>query len=381
MENFLSEQLKRNIANQIAIEKAMGRDVTDEQCLDIIEKGGKRAQLGEVRTWNGKEYIKTPKGWRPKPKGYKEAKDDATDNMENEKKEVKNTSEKQINTPEGVDKKEYEAIVSDETDGPSIHILTIDGTKHKINREIDRTGGQHTVYYQLDGKGSLYWDLDRMISDYRKDNSQNNTQDTDTNQNNKHKKTLSEKTGEELDRDPRFDVPDFRVEANIKLYRNTVNKLKEERKELESRGGNKKEITAIDKKIDKAQERFEVYSKIKEYREQRDKGYDAKIDAEQVDQINNGGEGDYKLTIDGKDYAVKKKYEDHDGGGKYISIFVTNGKKSYRFADARMAARWIASGDSGKTRPIGSRTMLYSGLLYEKVSRTGDLIQQDPDIE
>lgn len=51
MENFLSEQLKRNIANQIAIEKAMGRDVTDEQCLDILEKGGKSAQLGEVRTW------------------------------------------------------------------------------------------------------------------------------------------------------------------------------------------------------------------------------------------------------------------------------------------------------------------------------------------
>lgn len=72
MENFLSEQLKRNIANHIAIEKAMGRDVTDEDCLDILEKGGKSAQLGEVRTWNGKEYIKTPKGWRPKPKGYRE---------------------------------------------------------------------------------------------------------------------------------------------------------------------------------------------------------------------------------------------------------------------------------------------------------------------
>lgn len=72
MEKFLSEQLKRNIANQVAIEKAMGRSVTDEQCLDILEKGGKRAQLGEVRTWNGKEYIKTPKGWVRKPKGYRE---------------------------------------------------------------------------------------------------------------------------------------------------------------------------------------------------------------------------------------------------------------------------------------------------------------------
>lgn len=27
------------------------------------------AQLGDVRVWGGKEYVKTEKGWRPKPKG------------------------------------------------------------------------------------------------------------------------------------------------------------------------------------------------------------------------------------------------------------------------------------------------------------------------
>ena len=43
----------------------------DIKVLEVIEKS-KPAQLGEVRTWGGKEYIKTPKGWRPKPKGYKE---------------------------------------------------------------------------------------------------------------------------------------------------------------------------------------------------------------------------------------------------------------------------------------------------------------------
>lgn len=43
----------------------------DIKVLEVIEKS-KPAQMGEVRTWGGKEYIKTPKGWRPKPKGYKE---------------------------------------------------------------------------------------------------------------------------------------------------------------------------------------------------------------------------------------------------------------------------------------------------------------------
>lgn len=69
---FIEEQIQKNIANRVAIEKAMGKEFTESDCLDLLEKGGKAAQMGEVRTWNGKEYIKTPKGWRPKPKGYKE---------------------------------------------------------------------------------------------------------------------------------------------------------------------------------------------------------------------------------------------------------------------------------------------------------------------
>lgn len=68
---LLEEQAARNIANRIAIEKSMGKDIDDESCLDMLEKAGRAAAMGEVRTWNGKEYIKTPKGWRPKPKGYK----------------------------------------------------------------------------------------------------------------------------------------------------------------------------------------------------------------------------------------------------------------------------------------------------------------------
>lgn len=69
---LLEEQVARNIANRIAIEKSMGKDINDESWLDMLEKAGRADAMGEVRTWNGKEYVKTPKGWRPKSKGYKE---------------------------------------------------------------------------------------------------------------------------------------------------------------------------------------------------------------------------------------------------------------------------------------------------------------------
>jgi hypothetical protein len=48
----------------------------DIKALDVIEKSGKPAQLGEIRVWGGKRYHKTPKGWRAVPKGYRETKQD-----------------------------------------------------------------------------------------------------------------------------------------------------------------------------------------------------------------------------------------------------------------------------------------------------------------
>ena len=70
---MLYEALIEEIKRKAFIAKSMGQEFTDENYLEEIEKAmGRRAVMGEVRTWRGKEYIKTPKGWRPKPKGYKE---------------------------------------------------------------------------------------------------------------------------------------------------------------------------------------------------------------------------------------------------------------------------------------------------------------------
>ena len=71
---MLYEALVEEIKRKAFIAKSMGQEFTDENYLEEIEKAmGRRAVMGEVRTWRGKEYIKTPKGWRPKPKGYKES--------------------------------------------------------------------------------------------------------------------------------------------------------------------------------------------------------------------------------------------------------------------------------------------------------------------
>lgn len=57
-----------------ALEKGKERVLTNildqiqEEGCDL-EKARTVGQLGETRTWGGKEYIKTAKGWRPKPKG------------------------------------------------------------------------------------------------------------------------------------------------------------------------------------------------------------------------------------------------------------------------------------------------------------------------
>lgn len=62
------------ILNKAMIEKAMGREMAGEDILSEFEKSFGSAPIGEIRTWNGVEYIKTPKGWRRKPKGFREGK-------------------------------------------------------------------------------------------------------------------------------------------------------------------------------------------------------------------------------------------------------------------------------------------------------------------
>lgn len=65
MDQF-TEALQKSKAVNRMVDSFVNKDIVaqDSLQLDELEKG-KVGQLGEIRTWGGKKYQKTPKGWRP----------------------------------------------------------------------------------------------------------------------------------------------------------------------------------------------------------------------------------------------------------------------------------------------------------------------------
>lgn len=49
--------------------KAIYNNQTITKSMEIIEKAKKGSPIGTEKTWGGKLYIKTERGWRPKAKG------------------------------------------------------------------------------------------------------------------------------------------------------------------------------------------------------------------------------------------------------------------------------------------------------------------------
>lgn len=56
-----------NSYNTTSFEKSEENNL--EKSLDELEKGGKRAYIGEIRTFGGREYIRTSQGWKYHGKG------------------------------------------------------------------------------------------------------------------------------------------------------------------------------------------------------------------------------------------------------------------------------------------------------------------------
>lgn len=152
-QRIIENEIEKSLGNDFSIEKAF-------DTLDIIK--GKRAQLGEIREWRGGKYRRTSNGWEKIKEGGSDTQkiNDNTDKIEG---------------ISGVNSTQYENIVSDRSDRPSIHTLTIDGKEWKVNREIDRSGGQWTPYYVFEGgDGKKYWDLDAGIRAHRSSSSNSN---------------------------------------------------------------------------------------------------------------------------------------------------------------------------------------------------------------
>jgi hypothetical protein len=77
MEHGLGEEAAKEIAKDHLVEMSdyytRLRKMEAKKSVDVFSatellKGGRKGSTGEIRTWAGKQYIKTEKGWRPKPK-------------------------------------------------------------------------------------------------------------------------------------------------------------------------------------------------------------------------------------------------------------------------------------------------------------------------
>lgn len=77
------QQINKAISNSIGSTYALSDEQLEKSANDYFEKGGKKAVIGETRTFGGKEYVKTDKGWRVKNKGNKK-----TDSKSQNKKET-----------------------------------------------------------------------------------------------------------------------------------------------------------------------------------------------------------------------------------------------------------------------------------------------------
>lgn len=63
------ELVKSRIASSFNSDNALSSEELEKGAHDFLEKGGKRAVIGEKRTFGGREYIKTASGWKFHGKG------------------------------------------------------------------------------------------------------------------------------------------------------------------------------------------------------------------------------------------------------------------------------------------------------------------------
>ena len=169
-QRIIENEIEKSLGNDFSIEKAF-------DTLDIIK--GKRAQLGEIREWRGGKFRRTTSGWERIKESDKDSRGSRDNGINDDLQVNRDTTaskkgENPMKIPEGVKRVQYENIMLDRLDRPSIHPLTIDGKEWRVNREIDRSGGQWTPYYVFEGgDGKKYWNLDAGIRAHRSSSSSN----------------------------------------------------------------------------------------------------------------------------------------------------------------------------------------------------------------
>lgn len=143
--------------------------------------------------------------------------------------------------PEGVTQASYDSITKNAKATQRGYTLNIDGKDVRVERTIDTSGGQRTPVYQIQGMDKKYWDLDKMIEAYRKNNKESEADKEDL-------RAAREKLGYLQDNEERLIKRDGKekYEERLKQAKDEVSKLKgekpKEEKKPEAKSEEKEEL-------------------------------------------------------------------------------------------------------------------------------------------
>ena len=154
-------EIRDNIAKSLGVEGG----------YDEIEKARNVGDMHPNGKWVWTEYKPGKFDWRVAKKSDKASKQKKYGDMNvEETKEPEKKEKGSEKAPEGVSQQSYDSITKKARAIQLEYTLNIDGKDVRVGRTIETSGGQRTPVYQIHGMEKKYWDLDKMIYDYRKNN-------------------------------------------------------------------------------------------------------------------------------------------------------------------------------------------------------------------
>lgn len=227
------------------------------------------------------------------------------------------TKESSGKAPEGVTQASYDSITKNAKATQRGYTLNIDGKDVRVERTIDTSGGQRTPVYQIQGMDKKYWDLDKMIEAYRKNNKESEADKEDL-------RAAREKLGYLQDNEERLIKRDGKekYEERLKQAKAEVDKLKGEK----LKEGTKSESTSS--VLDKMETQYKENASSRKKAEEKSREISEKISKEHSEQFEKL-KGNPKKEETEESYT-RVKFEDVPNSGKvnlkkYLSEKVQKG--------------------------------------------------------
>lgn len=296
-------------------EKTDPNKMSPEQQLEVINKVIAAVNEGKLKL--PPEEINTLVA---KKTMAEEAVKQAKGEKKPEKKELPKpepTKESSGKAPEGVTQASYDSITKNAKATQRGYTLNIDGKDVRVERTIDTSGGQRTPVYQIQGMDKKYWDLDKMIEAYRKNNKESEADKEDL-------RAAREKLGYLQDNEERLIKRDGKekYEERLKQAKAEVDKLKGEK----LKEGTKSESTSS--VLDKMETQYKENASSRKKAEEKSREISEKISKEHSEQFEKL-KGNPKKEETEESYT-RVKFEDVPNSGKvnlkkYLSEKVQKG--------------------------------------------------------